>query len=225
MSISSSNTGANGWGGIFGANNNDNLYIEENMFTGTVSSGQDVGGIAGVGPRVKNCIVLGATITNRLAGSNGNVGGICGTGKIYADNNIVVNVTINGATGTDVNKTAAGICSFYQNNGKTRNCVVMGSTVIKAAATNRISGNPLASDPLVNNYASNTVQMIDPLDAPVAPSAVGANLRDGDTVAPAAMNQVWFAALGFDFTTVWAWDAANNRPKLQNVGCQESVKP
>jgi hypothetical protein len=222
LDIDVTNTGANGFGGIFGANNNDNLYIEECMFTGSVRSGNDVGGIAGVGPRVKNCIVAGAAVTNAVSGSNGIVGGICGTGKVYTDNCIVVNATING-TGGAAARPAAGIASFYQNNGKTRNCVVSGTTV-KAVYASRISGAALGTDPLVGNYAASDVILKDAADNTVNPADVGAAAQDGAN-APATMDAAWYTSLGYDFTAVWEWDAANNRPKLRSVGCPVSVIP
>jgi len=42
------------------------------------------------------------------------------------------------------------------------------------------------------------------------------NGRDGKTVAAARFNQRFFeGSLGWDFDTVWKWDAANNRPALR----------
>jgi hypothetical protein len=222
MTIDVTNTGANGFGGIFGANNNDNLYIEECMFTGSLRSGNDVGGIAGVGPRVKNCMVSGATITNAVSGGNGQAGGICGTGKIYTDHCIVTNATINGTTAIAA-RPAAGITSFYQSSGKTTNSVVI-ATTIKAAATSRISGAAVGANPLENNYATADVILKDASDVTVSPANVGVTAQDGET-APSTTDQAWYETLGYDFTSVWAWDAANNRPKLQNVGCPETVKP
>jgi hypothetical protein len=42
------------------------------------------------------------------------------------------------------------------------------------------------------------------------------NGQDGKTVAAARFNQRFFEGnLGWDFDTVWQWDAANNRPALR----------
>jgi MoxR-like ATPase len=42
------------------------------------------------------------------------------------------------------------------------------------------------------------------------------NGPDGKTVAAARFNQRFFEdSLGWDFNTVWQWDAANNRPTLR----------
>lgn len=81
MTITATTSGANGVGGIFGANNNNDMKIEECMFTGIVRSGNDVGGIAGVGVNVLNCLVENASVSNTVSGSNGNAAGICGTNK------------------------------------------------------------------------------------------------------------------------------------------------
>ncbi len=220
MTIDVGNTGANGFGGIFGANNNDNLYIEENMFTGSIRSGNDVGGIAGVGPRVRNCIVSGATVANAVAGGNGNVGGICGTGKVYTDKCIVVGSTITGVTGTSI-RSAAGIASLYQNSGYTSNCVVI-STAISGNDAKRISGPQVGTFALSNNYATADVTLTNGGVA-VTPVPDAAGQDGGD--APATLTRAWFEGLGYDFTTVWKWDAVAGVPALQNVGCAATVKP
>jgi hypothetical protein len=42
------------------------------------------------------------------------------------------------------------------------------------------------------------------------------NGQDGKTVAAVRFNQRFFEGnLGWDFDTVWQWDAANNRPALR----------
>jgi hypothetical protein len=166
--------------------------------------------------------VVNATLTNAVGGSNGNVGGICGTGKVYTDNCIVANSVINGATSVAA-RPAAGIASFYQNSGKTRNSVVI-ATTIKATAVSRVSGAALSGNPLDNNYATADVVLKDATNATVPPANVGASAQDGAD-APAVTDQTWYESLGFDFSTIWAWDAANSRPKLQNVGCDPAVKP
>lgn len=111
MNIVATTAGANGVGGIFGANNNNNMKIEECVFTGSVKSNNDVGGIAGVGVNVKNCLVENATISNLLGGTNGNAAGVCGTNKMYCNNCIVRGSSISGVVGTG--KPIAGIAGHF----------------------------------------------------------------------------------------------------------------
>ena len=217
MNITATTSGANGVGGIFGANNNDLMKIEECMFTGTVKSGNDVGGIAGVGVNVKNCLVESATITNMVAGTNGNAGGICGTNKKYAQNCIVRLSTIEGVVGTG--RAAAGINSNYQNNGTTNRCVVE-STTIKGAKVQRISAvDPTAvASPgaaLTNNWTCG-VTLLDGTGADMSATAVDnpAGL-DGGKVETTALTESWYTALGFD-ASIWTWK--DGKLTLKNVG-------
>ncbi|MCM1151105.1 MAG: hypothetical protein NC209_05980 [Alistipes sp.] len=224
MALSATNANANSFGGIFGANNNNNMMIEECMFSGRIKAAFDVGGIAGVGPNIKNCLVVGATLENTAASSGtGNVGGIASISKLYADNCIVSDATITGVTNNSTAKPAAGVVCSYQNNGKTRNSVVLGTTTIKGGTSARISGTPLASDPLENNYASSDVVLQDGAGEVKQPADIGAGATDGADI-PGTPDRTWFESLGYDFSSVWSWDAAAAAPKLQKVGCDDSVK-
>lgn len=224
MNLSATNANANSFGGIFGANNNNNMLIEECMFSGQIKAAFDVGGIAGVGPNVKNCLVLGATLENTAASSStGNVGGIASIAKLYADYCVVMNTAIVGVTGNNAAKPAAGVVCTYQNNGKTRYSVVLGNTTIKGSTSTRVSGAPLASDPLVSNYASADVVLQDGTGVVKQPADVGVDATDGADV-PGTPDQAWFESLGYDFASVWTWDAAASAPKLQKAGCDDDVK-
>lgn len=218
MTITATTSGANGVGGIFGANNNDNMKIEECMFTGTVKSGNDVGGIAGVGVNVRNCLVENASVSNTVIGSNGNAAGVCGTNKKYATNCIVRNAEISGIVGTG--KAISGINGNYQNNGTTNGCVVESAT-IKGAKVQRISAiNPATVSsnpgaPLANNWVCN-VTLIDGNNEDVSSSATDDEAGlDGGKVTSSQINQSWYESLGFDMT-VWEWK--DGKLSLKNVG-------
>ncbi|MBC5604337.1 hypothetical protein [Bacteroides difficilis] len=218
MTITATTSGANGVGGIFGANNNNDMKIEECMFTGTVRSGNDVGGIAGVGVNVLNCLVENASVSNTVSGSNGNAAGICGTNKKYATNCIVRNTDISGIVGTS--KAVTGINGNYQNNGTTKGCVVE-STTIKGAKVQRISAiNPATVSsnpgaPLADNWTYN-VTLLDGNNEDISSSAIDdAAGLDGGTVSQAQMTQSWYQSLGFDMN-VWEWK--DGKLTLKNVG-------
>lgn len=219
MTIIAATSGANGVGGIFGANNNNDMKIEECMFTGTVRSGNDVGGIAGVGVNVLNCLVEGATVSNTVAGTNGNAAGICGTNKKYATNCIVRNAQISGVVGTT--KAISGINGNYQNNGTANGCVVE-STTIKGAKVQRVSAiNPATvgsnpGAPLVNNWSCN-VTLLDGNNADISSSAVDdAAGLDGGKIEAAALTENWyFSTVGFD-SNIWTWK--DGKLTLKNVG-------
>lgn len=218
MTITATTSGANGVGGIFGANNNNDMKIEECMFTGTVKSGNDVGGIAGVGVNVLNCLVENASVSNTVSGSNGNAAGICGTNKKYATNCIVRNTEISGVVGTS--KAISGINGNYQNNGTTNGCVVE-STTIKGSKVQRVSAiNPATVSsnpgvPLADNWTSN-VTLLDENNEDISSSATDdAAGLDGGKVSQAQMTQSWYQSLGFDMN-VWEWK--DGKLTLKNVG-------
>lgn len=219
MTIIATTSGANGVGGIFGANNSNDMKIEECMFIGTVRSGNDVGGIAGVGVNVLNCLVEGATVNNMVAGTNGNAAGICGTNKKYATNCIVRNAQISGVVGST--KAISGINGNYQNNGTANGCVVE-STTIKGAKVQRISAiNPATvgsnpGAPLANNWTCN-VTLLDGNNVDISSSAVDdAAGLDGGKIETAALTENWyFTTAGFD-SNVWIWK--DGKLTLKNVG-------
>ena len=193
MTITATTSGANGVGGIFGANNNNDMKIEECMFTGTVKSGNDVGGIAGVGVNVRNCLVENASVSNTVSGSNGNAAGVCGTNKKYATNCIVRNAEISGIVGTG--KAVSGINGNYQNNGTANGCVVESAT-IKGAKVQRISAiNPATVSsnpgaPLANNWTCN-VTLLDGNNEDISSSATDdAAGLDGGKVTPSQIKPV-----------------------------------
>lgn len=194
------------------------MKIEECMFTGTVKSGNDVGGIAGVGVNVRNCLVENASVSNTVIGSNGNAAGVCGTNKKYATNCIVRNAEISGIVGTG--KAISGINGNYQNNGTTNGCVVESAT-IKGAKVQRISAiNPATVSsnpgaPLANNWVCN-VTLIDGNNEDVSSSATDDEAGlDGGKVTSSQINQSWYESLGFDMT-VWEWK--DGKLSLKNVG-------
>ena len=215
MTITAITSGANGVGGIFGANKNDNMKIEECMFTGTVKSGNDVGGIAGVGVNVLNCLVENASVSNTVSGSNGNAAGICGTNKKYATNCIVRNTEISGVVGTS--KAISGINGNYQSNGTTNGCVVE-STTIKGSKVKRVSAiDPVSSSgaPLANNWICD-VTLLNGSNEDISSSATDdAEGLDGGKVNRDQINQAWYESIGFDMN-VWEWK--DGKLTLKNVG-------
>lgn len=218
MTITATASGANGVGGIFGANNNNDMKIEECMFTGTVKSGNDVGGIAGVGVNVLNCLVENASVSNTVSGSNGNAAGICGTNKKYATNCIVRNTEISGVVGTS--KAISGINGNYQNNGTTKGCVVESAT-IKGAKVQRISAiNPATVSsnpgaPLANNWICD-VTLLNGSNEDISSSATDDTAGlDGGKVNRDQINQAWYESIGFDMN-VWEWK--DGKLTLKNVG-------
>jgi hypothetical protein len=217
--------GANGFGGIMGADQNAGIVpIDQCMFAGTVTAGFSIGGIAGVGSNITNCIVAGqgAALTtptlfaNGASPSVGSVGGIAGTDKNLLQFCIVKNVTLS-ATVTSPGLGIAGIASTYQNNGNTSKSFVVNTSITGSpTAPNgenafRISGTA-ANGTGVNgsNYVGSNVS---------TPSRTGALVDnaaglDGQSQTSAPLS--FFTGLGFS-TSIWKTDT-DGYPTLVNVG-------
>lgn len=215
--------GVNGVGGIFGADNGAAIRIEECMFNGTISAASNVGGIAGVGPNIINCLVEGlgannavSTLLSTEAPNPGSVGGVSGINKTQLHNCIARELTIRGVSSATAK--IAGISSGYQNNGYTNGSVVL-NTSIEGSLVQQVSGSlPTAPSILSNNYAVNVdvIQSSEPF-VPVNDK----DGLDGELISESALNQAFYTSLGFDFATIWKWN--NDKPYLQNVGYNGSL--
>ncbi len=231
-------TGSNMVGGIFGAlqanmTNPPAISIDQCMFTGRVTGNNNIGGIGGVCPQTTNCIVVGAgasatqsTVGANVGGSVASSGGIASGAKGDLKWCIVANSRITGPASTT--KYAAGIASC-QNNGTPAivGCVVINSAVnnMATAGDNTTGGRAIAG--LATNLnltsANNYYKGLTYADGS-AFQPIGGDVRDG-AEGPALMDQAWYTTLGYNFTEIWQWDAANSRPALRNAGCAASVIP
>ena len=215
--INISGTGSNMIGGIFGALQGSTpsgdyvggITIKQCAFTGELSAGNTVGGIAGVGCSVRDCFVSGKVQgTNVTDSSTGGSAGIVSAAKGAIECCVVAGARISGNNGSVM--ATAGIVS--KRNGNTpavnNNAVVnihvqeagfaiMGSTANLTASNNKWWGVKYLDD---SAYVPG-----DPV-----------TVQDGAAFA-AAPAQVDFEAMGFDFTDVWKWNAAGY-PELKNVG-------
>lgn len=214
MKISSPITSSNSFGGIFGANSNNGMRIEECMFTGSVRGGFAIGGIAGYAANVFNCLVEGVSISNMQGSTEATSAGVCAVNKVDCGNCVVRNATITGIANTT--KAASGINGGYQNDGTAVGCVVEGTT-LKSALVQRISAVAVTAKakPLANNYACDVklVKIVGGQDVDTEAVDDVAGL-DGATVAREAMTQAWYEALGYDMTI---WEMKDGKLTLRNV--------
>ncbi len=227
MNINASVSGANGVGGIFGANNNNDMRIDECMFTGKVTNVFMCGGIAGVAANIRNCVVegQGATVASAMITVGGTIntsstGGIAGTGKKTMENCIVRDAAFTGVTSTSL--PISGIVSTFQNDGFISNSVVSnvllnGTTVhgIAGTAANGTGAN-------ANNYSSGVLYYEGGVASGYTPDNNAAGL-DGAPKTSAELTQAFYQSLGFDFTNVWNW--SSGKPVLKNVGYNGTISP
>lgn len=225
MSIYATVGGVNGVGGIFGANNNDNMSIDECMFSGRINNVFMCGGIAGVGANIRNCLVEGQgvdlssptiTVSGTINTSSG--GGICGTGKGIIENCIVRNVSLTGVTTTVL--PIGGIVSTFQNNGYVsksivNNVLLNGSTVhaisgIGANGTGVNSDNYVAEIQYFENGTQSTYIPVD-----------NKNGLDGAVKKASDLYERFYRARDFDMVNIWTW--SDNKPVLINIGYKGSI--
>lgn len=218
-SIAISGTGSNMLGGLFGALQGatvsgdyvGGISIVRSAFTGSISAGAAVGGIAGVGPSIIDCFVSG-NVQATTTGTNGGSAGIVAAAKGKVNRCVVAGSRISGTNQTNFS-TAGIVCQRNANTPDVTKCVTInavlqddGKTILGATSNLNASDNYWYGVTYINNGAY----------------VSGATVQDGDAFA-AAPSQTEFEAMGFDFTNVWKWNSAGY-PELKNVGCPESVK-
>jgi len=225
-------TTVNGVGGIFGADQNANIVpIDQCMFSGSITAGFSIGGIAGVGSSITNCMVKGkgplAAQPMLSAASTtpatGNIGGIAGTNKTRLENCVVREATIKSVI-TPASLPNGGITSTYQNNGYTRNSFIANTSIEGSnSAPNwdnnfRISGTPANGNGANgNNYVGTGVSIAG------RTSTIGddQNGLDGQVKTQAQLTQSFFQGIGYDFA-IWKIDT-DGYLSLRNVGYNGSL--
>ncbi len=225
MTIKAAVSGVNGVGGIFGANNNDNMSITECMFSGSVSNVFMCGGIAGVAANISNCLVEGQgaslvlpqiTVAGTINTSSG--GGIAGTVKGLLEKCIVRNSAITGVTTAAL--PIAGISSTFQNNGYVTKCilnnVLLNGSTIHAVAGTIANGTGTHTENYVSEiqyFENGNVSSYTPSD--------NKNSLDGAIKNPADLYERFYRARDFDMENIWRWD--NGKPVLINVGYKGTI--
>ncbi len=217
-----SSTGANGFGGIFGADQSAGIVpIDQCMFTGTVASGFSVGGIAGVGSNISNCLVAGqgpALTTSMLLSTGvptvGSVGGIAGTGKNSIQYCIVKSATLRGSAAAAY--PLGGIGSTYQNNGYTASSVVINTSIDGGANSTRVTGMPSGSAPSGSTGTHNNNYAGPGVTTPNRSTAFVDDIAGVDGQLQATMPFSFFTGLGFS-AAIWKTDT-DGYPTLINAG-------
>ncbi len=215
----------NGVGGIFGADQNAGIVpIDQCIFDGTISCGFSVGGIAGVGSTITNCLVEGTganqtTPTIRATGTpaTGNIGGIAGTNKVKLENCIVKNATFRATISTTA-LPVAGITSTYQNNGYTANSFIV-NTSIEGSNTLPNGNNVFRiSGTAANGTGANKKNYVGPgIVIPIRDVAFVEDANGLDGATASSTNQAFFeTTLGFSFS-IWRM-GTDGYPTLRSAG-------
>lgn len=219
-------------GGIFGAMQpsysatSPALVINECVFEGTIIGGYQLGGIAGVGPSLTNCMVIGQGPASEtptikgLQGKNGAVSGIMSSSKGFITNCIVYNAAIQGPPAS-ARQSAGIVCTRDGATFTVNGCVVANTSVTAPdeetapGGGRAITGDNVSQITSTNNYRYNITYSDGSAFVPLNPDARN---QDGAAMTSENFTQSWFEALGYDFTDVWKWDSAKNIPVLKNAG-------
>ncbi len=217
--------GSNMIGGIFGALQGatvsgdyvGGIAIEKCAFTGAVSGGNAVGGIGGVCCAVRDCYVGGSVqATSVSASSTAAAAGVVAAAKGDMERCVVRGARVTGGPKGTSSFTAGIVCVKNDNAPKATGCAVLASTIQLGGFA--IYGTASANITATSNYRWEVIYADDSAYVPLASDPYG---QDGAEEHP---SQALFESLGYDFSSVWTWDATTNAPRLRSVGCTETVK-
>ena len=214
--------GADSVGGIVGRS----YGLIENCYANVEVSGkQRVAAIAGSAisdsydgttAAIRNCIAEGS-----ITASGVQAGGIGGLLKMTAENNIVKNMTVNATASTSVNNVVGLLGGWMKEVTWPVSGNVLQSGAIrvnaKAGGANRLSGNATSSDAYTQNYSA--------IDVTINGATVPGDgyLNASDATTEQLTSKSFYESLGFDFETVFDWDAENKTPVLREVDMSVTI--
>lgn len=194
--------------------------IERVFVTGSVTGPAFAGGVTGRG---------GGAIRDSYSLADVTVSG-SGTYSRYAGGIVGVplagSVTERTYSAGDVltvdNQAAGGVVGYSYTGTEVRDNFALNGTVTASAYAQRVvarigSGH---SPTLENNFAVETVVAETQSNTAVGPATLNGETK---TVADAQAQTTWEDGLGWDFTDVWTWDGATQRPMLRGVQEEVSV--
>ena len=222
--VKMSGEGSNMIGGIFGALQGSTvsgdyvggITIEKSAFTGSVSGGNAVGGIGGVCCSVRDCYVGGSVQAISVSSSStAAAAGISAAVKGDVERCVVCGARVTG--GPKGTSYTAGIVNIKNGNTpKTTGCAVIATTIQTGGFA--IYGTAAGDITATSNYRWNVSYADASAYVALDTDTYG---QDGVEQEP---TQALFESLGYDFASVWTWDAAASAPKLQKTGCDDAVK-
>lgn len=184
--------------------------ITEVWTSGEITGNATVGGVVGYSYATVTDAYSTADVTADGHRQAGGVIGITGRGsttdRVYAA----------GAVETVGQPNAGGITGYAYTNTTVQNSVALNPSVIADSQASRVVGRVLSGDTatMVNNYAIETLQVERETVTDEGPNTQrGATL----TVDEATNPQTYTDQLGWDFDTVWTWNAEAQRPMLINA--------
>ena len=184
--------------------------ITEVWTSGDITGRSTVGGVVGYSHATVTDTYSTANVTADGHRQAGGVIGITGRGsttdRVYAA----------GAVEVVGEPNAGGITGYAYTTTTVQNSIALNPSVIADSQASRVIGRVLNGDTatLVNNYAIETLQVeLESVTDEGPHTQRGATL----TVEEATDPQTYIERLGWDFNTVWTWNAETQRPMLINA--------
>nr|WP_246400590.1 CehA/McbA family metallohydrolase [Jiangella mangrovi] len=181
--------------------------VERVATSGMIAGGSTVGGVIGYTYGQFRDSYSTADVYATGGRQAGGVAGITGVGSLTERTYATGHVEVVG----DAN--AGGVSGYAYTGTTLRNSMALNSEVVATGYAHRVVARVLAGNTatLSGNAAADTV-----VAATQSVPATGPDTLNGATVtAAAAASQGTYEAMGWDFATVWSFDAAKGRPVLR----------
>ena len=184
--------------------------VTEVWTSGGITGHATVGGVVGYSYATVTDTYSTVDVTADGHRQAGGVIGITGRGsttdRVYAA----------GAVETEGQPNAGGITGYAYTTTTVQNSIALNPSVIAESQASRVVGRVLNGDTatMVNNYAIETLQV-----EGESVTEEGPNTQRGATLTAdeATTAQTFIEQLGWDFDTVWTWNAETQRPMLINA--------
>ncbi|MGP6177653.1 metallophosphoesterase [Microbacterium sp. A196] len=183
--------------------------VAEVRTSGSISGAATVGGIVGYLYGTISDSSSDADVTANAGRQAGGVAGIAGRGSLTQ------RVYAAGAVEVIANQNAGGVVGYSYATTTVVQSVALNSAITASSHAGRIAARELGTEhaTFVDNLAVDSIVITGQ-----TVTDQGRQTRNGETIsADAAHQQSTYEAIGWDFASVWAWDATASRPVLVNA--------
>lgn len=185
--------------------NTNNGIIERSYSTGKVIGDNTVGGLVGYSNHIVRNSFSTADVTARVSQAGGLIG-ITNTGSLTEDSYAAGTVKA-------LKSNAGGITGYGYNGTVVKNTIALNPSVTAPTSANRVVGRVYSGHKatLENNFAlANMEVKVERIttDSPVTEKGLSKSIEETEDIL------TYNDSLGWDFDSVWTWDAEQKRPLL-----------
>ncbi|WP_432926908.1 metallophosphoesterase [Microbispora sp. CA-135349] len=182
--------------------------IERVQVSGSVTAGSRAGGLVGD----SQGIVRDAYSTADVHVRTTEAGGVIGVALAGSTTERVFSM---GAVTAD-SRNDGGVAGYGYTGTTIRDSIALNPAVTAPSWAHRFLGRVLANNvaTLSNNWAAETVEARTQTETAIGPATLNGATATRDEAAGQAF---WAGRLGFDFTSVWQWEAGLGRPVLRGM--------